>query len=145
MDPLTTLSLACNVIQVVDFAIDCVQGCKILYEKGSRDEHGTIEKFSTAVAEANKELQDFLKQVQQRPGSKPTRLEEIAADASTTAGELKIEINKLKLSKSQCLRRAGEAFKTTLRALVKSGKISKLQQQLEIQEKALRSLILKEP
>lgn len=144
MDPLSALSLACNVIQLVDFAIDCVQGCKALYEKGSRDEDGTIETYSSTVADANAELQEILKRARQRPGSKPTRLEEIAIAASNTAGELKIEINKLKLSKSQGFRRAGEAFKTALKALVNSGKIRKLLQRLETQETAARSIILKE-
>jgi hypothetical protein len=143
MDPISALSLAANVIQVVDFGIDCIQGCKTLYERGSRDEDGTIELHAESIVQSNKTLQDVLKQ-QRMTGAAPARLLKIASEAFATADELRIEVNKLKLSKSQGVRRAAEAFKITLKAVMKSGRIDKLQKRLEAHDKALKSGLVRE-
>lgn len=142
MDPVSALSLACNVIQLVEFSIESAKVCKELYDSGSIDENDRIEKYSAEITAANKELQAALRSG--KSSSKPSRVERVAQDASATANELKIALNRLKLSKSQGLRRLGGAFKTTLKTLITSGTIKKLQQKLEIQDAALRSGILKD-
>lgn len=57
MDPVSALSLACNVAQIVEQAIEVVQVCKTLYERGSLDENDLIEKYAKDVMRANKELE----------------------------------------------------------------------------------------
>jgi hypothetical protein len=142
MDPLSALSLACNVIQLVEFSIESAKVCKELYDNGSIDENNRIEKYTAEITAANKDLQAALRSG--KPASKPSRIERVAQDASATANELKIALNRLKLSKAQGIRRLGGAFKSTLKTLITSGTIKKLQQKLELQDAALRSSILKD-
>jgi hypothetical protein len=144
MDPISALSLAANIIQVVDFGIDVIRGRKALYERGCRDEDGAIDAYALNIREACQTLQAALKQKQRSLGAPPTRLTKVTIDASAAADELRIELNKLKLSQSQGAQRAGQAFKIALTGLVKSGKIKKLQQRLELQHKALESSLITE-
>jgi len=142
MDPISAFSLACNVIQVVEFSIESAKVCKELYDSGSIDENNRIEKYTADITAANKDLQAALRSG--KTAGKPSRIERVAQDASVAANELKIALNRLKLSKSQGIRRFGGAFKTTLKTLITSGTIKKLQQKLELQDTALRSSILKD-
>lgn len=142
MDPISALALACNVIQLVEFSIESAKVCKELYDNGSTDENFRIEKHTADITAANKDLQEALSN--SKPTGKPSRIEQVAQDASGTANELKIVLNQLKLSKAQGVPRLGVAFKTTLKALITKGTIKKLQQRLELQDAALRSNILKD-
>jgi hypothetical protein len=142
MEPISALSLACNVIQLVEFSIESAKVCKELYVDGSTDDNNRIEKYTADITAANKDLQASLGG--DRRSGKPTRIERVAQDASVTAGELKIALNRLKLSKSQGIRKLGGAFKSTLKTLITSGTIKKLQERLELQDAALRSNILKD-
>ena len=142
MDPISALSLACNVFQLVEFSIESAKVCKELYDNGFTDENCRIEKHTADITAANKDLQEALKNG--KPTGKPSRIEQVAQDASVTANELKIVLNRLKLSKAQGVRKLGGAFKSTLRALITNGTIQKLQQRLELQDAALRSHILKD-
>ncbi|OQV04008.1 NACHT domain-containing protein [Cladophialophora immunda] len=142
MDPITALSLACNVIQLVECSIETVQVCKELYHNGSIDEHNRIEKYTADITATNKDLQAALGTG--APASRPLKIERAAQDALATANELRIILNRLKLSKSQGIRRLGGAFKSTLKTLISSGKIKALQEKLEKQDAALRSSLLKD-
>ncbi len=146
MDPISALSLACNVIQLVECSIETAKVCKELYDDGSIDEHNRIEKYAADITAANKDLQVALVngRATSKPASKPSRIERAAQDASTSANELKIALSRLKLSKSQGVRRLGGAFKSTLKTLITSGKIKALQERLERQDAALRSSLLKD-
>jgi hypothetical protein len=142
MDPISALSLACNVIQLVEFSIESAKVCKELYDSGSVDENERIEKYTADIIAANKDLEAALRSG--KPGSKPSQIQQVAQDASKTANELKIVLNRLKLSKAQGIRRLGSAFKSTLKTLIKNGTIQRLQHRLELQDAALRSSILKD-
>lgn len=142
MDPISALSIACNVIQLVEFSIESAKVCKELYDSGSIDENNRIEKYTAEITAANKDLQAALRSG--KPASNLSRIERVAQDAFATANELKIALNRLKLSKAQGFRRLGGAFKSTLKTLITSGTIKKLQQRLELQDAALRSSILKD-
>ena len=142
MDPISALSLACNVFQLVEFSIESAKVCKELYDNGSTDENFKIEKHTADIIAANKDLQEGLKN--SKSTGKLSRIEQVAQDASVTANELKIILNRLKLSKAQGVRKLGGAFKITLKALITNGTIQKLQQRLELQDAALRSNILKD-
>ena len=142
MDPISALSLACNVFQLVEFSIESAKVCKELYDNGSTDENFRIEKHTADITAVNKDLQEALKNG--KPTGKPSRIKQVAQDALVTANELKIVLNRLKLSKAQGVRKLGGAFKSTLRALITNGTIQKLQQRLELQDAALRSHILKD-
>lgn len=142
MDPLTALALTCNVLQLVECSIQSAKCCKELYEAGSLDTHNVLEQYTASIKAANDEVEQALKQ--QRIVGRPTRLQLLAQEASAAATELKTTLNTLKLSKAQGNRKLGRAFKTTLKVLIKNGKIEKLQQKLEIKEQALQSCLLKD-
>lgn len=142
MEPLTALSVACNVLQLAEQGIKSAVACKELYDKGSLDEHNTLDQNSTSLNTLSKQLQDELKQTVGSVAS--ARLHSAAQDVIKSTNELRIELNKLKLSKSQGVRRLGEAFAKALKTLVKSGKIARLQQNLEAYEKTLHLTITKE-
>ncbi|KAK0506972.1 hypothetical protein JMJ35_010672 [Cladonia borealis] len=142
MDPISALSLACNVFQLVEFSIEIAKVCKELYDNGSTNENSRIEKHTADITAANRDLQNALRS--NKPTGKPSRIEKVAQDASATADELKIVLNQLKPSKAQGVRKLGFAFKSTVKALITSGRIKKLQQKLEFQDTALRSNILKD-
>jgi hypothetical protein len=61
MDPISALSLACNVIQLVEFSIESAKVCKELYDNGSIDENNRIEKYTAEITAANKDLQAALR------------------------------------------------------------------------------------
>ena len=146
MDPISALSLACNVFQLVEFSIESIKVCKELYDNGSTDENSRIEKHTADITTANKDLQEALGKAKPtgKPTGKPSRIEKVAQDASVTANELKIALNQLKLSKAQGAGKLGGAFRSTLKTLITRGTIKKLQQRLELQDAALRSNILKD-
>ena len=118
MDPVTALALACNVITLVEAAIEAAKACKELYEQGSLDVNNTLEGYAGSISTANKELEVVL-----RINGMNTRLQAVAAEASKTAAELKKLLSQLTLSKH----RFTGAFKTTLRTIMKKGSIEKLQ------------------
>ena len=91
MDPISALSLACNVFQLVEFSIESAKVCKELYDNGSTDENFRIEKHTADITAANKDLQKALRNG--KPIGKPSRIEQVAQDASVTANELKIVLN----------------------------------------------------
>ena len=91
MDPISALSLACNVFQLVEFSIESAKVCKELYDNGSTDENCRIEKHTADITAANKDLQKALRNG--KPIGKPSRIEQVAQDASVTANELKIVLN----------------------------------------------------
>jgi len=145
MDPATAfaaLSLACSVAQLVEQGITVTRFCRTLYEKGSLDENDLIETYAKEITAANKEIEVALKE--QPPAPRTTRLQSTAQDVLATADKLRIELNKLKFSKTQgkSIASVGRAFRSALRNLSNSGKIKDIQTTLEKQEKALQSGLL---
>jgi hypothetical protein len=144
MGPFDALAVACNVVELVDKAIAAAKLCKELYENGSADENNKIEYGVQAMTAANKDLDVALKANISTTPSRAIRLQKIINDTIGATSELKKELNKLKLTKSQGIKAIGGAFKQTLKTLWKRGTIQKLQQQLEALDRSLQSGLLKE-
>jgi hypothetical protein len=144
MDPISALSVACNVLQLVEQAIEAANLCKELYEQGSLDENNRIEEFADYLTAANADLEIVFKKHATTSAIRTTKLQKIYNEATKTAAVLKLELNKLKLSKKQGIRQLGSAFTMSLRTMVKKGTIGRLRQQLEAQETALQSSLVKE-
>lgn len=142
MDPLTTLSVACNVLQLVECAVESITACKAIYDEGSLDKNRQVEEYADRLSTANKDLCGAL---QCFPSTRRrSKVADVATDVSKTADELKIELNKLKLSRSQGSKRLGGAFAKTLRTLMSSDKIKRLRQKLQGHESALQAIIIRE-
>jgi hypothetical protein len=142
MEPLAGLAVACNILQLAQLGIEGTKICKELYEKGSVDTGNSIERYSEDLKVLRKKLEDDLKQ--RHTALDRGRLNDSAQDVAAAAEELRVEFNKLKLSKSQGIPRVAAAFKIALKTLVKSGKLKKLQDGLTANENRLQTLIIKE-
>ena len=74
--------------------------CKELYEQGSIDKNNKLEAYIDGLAAANSDLETVLKKHQATELTRTTKLLRISEEATRTAAALKLELNKLKLSKN---------------------------------------------
>lgn len=56
MDPLTAFSLACGVIQVVDFSIKVLAKCKEIHDHGALSEHQEVEEITKHLADLRTDI-----------------------------------------------------------------------------------------
>ncbi|ETI21132.1 hypothetical protein G647_07476 [Cladophialophora carrionii CBS 160.54] len=140
MDPVTALGLACNVLTLVELGTDALKVCKALYERGSLDENNMIEKYAEGISAANRDVEASFGQQAVTTHARVVKLRKIAIEVSAAAAELKTLLNQLKVSKKQL----GEAFKKSLKTVIKRGAVDRLRGRLERQDSALRSGLLKE-
>ena len=138
MDPIAALSLACNVLQLIEGAVDAAKACKQIHDRGSLVENDRIDDLATSVAEASRDLTRELSMCK----SRNVRLNKLAKDAASTAKELQTMLNSVKFAKTQ----AGKIglTKLTLRTLLKRGAIKKLESQLKDHQNALGTSLLSE-
>ncbi len=106
MDPFTALSLACGIIQVVDFSTKAVTKCRELYKDGSSSENEDFEKMANHLLS----LCDTLNVPSQRSSDE---LQELGRSCYDTAADLIKELRKLKMKRPRKkLEFASKAFKT---------------------------------
>jgi hypothetical protein len=144
MESVAILSFACNVLQLVEQAIEAVTICKELYKRGSLDENNQIEQFVDDLTALNKDLDVVFNKNPTAIPRRANKLRQIANDVSNTAAELKMVLNQLKLSKKQGNRAKGGAFVGMLKTLYRRGTIDKLRAKLDRQDAALQSCLLKD-
>jgi polyhydroxyalkanoate synthesis regulator phasin len=142
MEALAGLAVASNILQLAHLGIEGIAVCKELHEKGSIDSDNAIERYSEDLKTLCKNLEDDLKQ--RRTTLARDGINALAQDVAAAAEELRVELNKLKLSKSQGMARLASTFKTSLKTLVKSGKLKKLQGRLTVQENRLQTIFAKQ-
>ena len=144
MDPITplaTLALVCNITQLIGQVADAVRCCKELAKQGSLDKHNLIEGCAGQIIEANDALDLAIKS--RSSSGRTSRIETLAKEAIDTAKELRIELNKLKLSKAQGVKTA-DNFRRALKTFVKGSSIRRLEEKLDRQERDLKSNLLKD-
>ena len=141
MIPLSALSLACNVTQLLEQAVHIAKNCKEIYDRGSLGENDEIEQFAKEVAEANKELQDELATASL--SRRDERIRTVAQKSLFLSNELRKILNRIKFGKAKTSG-TSNAFKAWIRTTIKKGQIEKLQKQLQEQERQLGSGMLKD-
>jgi hypothetical protein len=57
MDPISAFSLACNIIQVVDFGFKLAAGCRQIYASGSLESNDHIELVATDLRRISEEIE----------------------------------------------------------------------------------------
>jgi len=139
MDPLTAFSLACGILQVLDFSAKLLSQCREIYKKGSFSENDEIETITTHLSTLNTDMQ---------PPSSPTsstqtvgdkELMQLSEKCSELAKELVAELQSLKVGGSGSRWRAvGGA----VRNLRKKGTIERLQGRLEECKRVLDTKVL---
>ena len=121
MDPLTTFSLACNVIQIVDFSTKVVKKCRELYKDGALSDNRLIEDMAKELTNLRSELV---------LPNQPTRdqLLELGIKCSDTAAELVSEIQKLKVGET---RKKRQVLGKTIKGILKRNVIEDVQKRLD--------------
>ena len=143
MDPLTAFSLACGVIQVVDFSTKIVVKCRQIYKDGASSEYNEIESMTRSLTDLTTDLR--LPSTIQSPGSAPQlyhddqELLKLAQQCSETATEL---INELKKLSIQGRHRKRDAFRKAVKGAWKHSAIEAIQKRLEHYRRTLDTRIL---
>ena len=138
MDPTAAFSLACGVIQVVDFSMKVLAKCKEFYDHGALSEHQEVEGIT-------KHLTNLRIGVSPPQSSGTTQtpddrgLLDLAKTCSETAEQLVAKLQSLKIEGSHKKRQA--VFKT-LKAFREKRGIHDLEKRLDNHRSALNTKIL---
>lgn len=132
MDPLSTLSLACNIVQIVDFSTKVVKACRKIYKDGSLSENDSIAEMAGHLANLQSDLDVPSQQVS-------ADLLDLSRKCSVTATEIIKELEDLKVKQpGKGLYLISSTFKT----LRKKSTIEKIWKRLGDYKSALDSHIL---
>ena len=143
MDPISIFSLACNVIQIVDFSIKVASTCRERYKSGTVGEDRELE----VMAEHLKGLRSSLPSLSviQTSSASPQlhddekKLEELATSCSQTATELVAVLQSLKVEGPHKRR---QAIAKTIKGFRESRKIESIQAKLKQYQEVLNTRIL---
>ena len=141
MDPVTAFSLACGILQIVDFSAKVVSACRAIYRNGSLSEHAQLEERASHLKNLHHDLKspNFTSS-----GTDPTRkldteLVELAEKCSDTAENLIHEVQALMVKDP---RRKSKIFKKTWKALRKMDALHQIETQLAGYQKILDTKLL---
>ena len=132
MDPTAAFSLACGIIQVVDFSAKVVKKCHELYREGVSSENKEAEEMASNLTDLRAKL-DFSDE------SVGTELLDLGSNCSRTAEELIAELEKLKVDGPH---RKRQVARKTLKIMLKGSPIDRIQKRLDEYQKHLDSKIL---
>ena len=143
MDPLTALSLACNVIQVIDFSAKIVTKCKELYKDGASAKNKDIESMAKYLANISTDLKipetSLSADSAQQECQEDEQLLKLAQQCSETANELICELQKLAI---QGTRRKRDAVLKAVKETWNETIIESIENRLQQHRKTLDTLIL---
>lgn len=99
MDPFSAFSLACGVIQVVDFSLRTLAKCKELYRDGVLTEYKQLEKSTKRLTGLQDDLQLHanVSSANNAQTSQDQALLELARECSATAKELTAKLGELRI------------------------------------------------
>src|SRR5271154_4492512 len=98
MDPISALSLACNVLELIQLAIKTGAIMKQIYEspEGLRKKHESLLEQSKTLETVVGGLEDVQSQISQTQSPLDTRMQEIAADCALVNAAIKKVLDKCK-------------------------------------------------
>ena len=141
MDPLTTFSLVCGVIQVVDFSTKTLLKCNELYHQGSLSEYQELEDLTNHLVDVRDKLE--LTTVKQNSGNlgaaEDRSLLEVAGQCSKTAEDLVERFRSLKIEGP---RKKRQAVLKTVKLLLEKGELRETQRRLDGYRNVLDTQIL---
>lgn len=143
MDPATAYSLACNIIQVVDFSIKVASTCRELYKNGTVAENKEMELMAGHLDGLRSSLLSSsvvqCSSTSQQLHDDEKKLEELATKCSQTATELVAELQSLKVEGPHKRR---QAITKTIKGFRGSRKIESIQAKLKQYQEVLNTRIL---
>lgn len=138
MDPLTAFSLACGVIQVLDFSTKVLSQCREIYKNGSLSENESTESMVEHLTTLRADLQPSTTATgAQTAGDK--ELMQLADRCSGMAKELVAELGELKVGRGDSRWKAG---RVVFRGLRKRGPVERLQRDLDGCRRVLDTKVL---
>ena len=143
MDPLTAFSLACGVIQVVDFSTEIIGKYRELHKSGASIEYKEMESMANHLTDLATKLQS--PSTTQSPGSAlqlyhdDRELLKLAQQCSQTANKLIDELQKLSI---QGQGRKRDAFRKSIKIIWRSSAIGDIQRSLEQYRRTLDTRVL---
>ena len=132
MDPITTFSLVCGVVQIVDTSMEVAKKCRELYKHGASSEDREIEIMASR-------LTDLYGNLDLRAQDTPGGIQDLCSNCANTAQQLCTEVQKLKVYGPH---RKREAVVKTVKAVWKKSAIEDIQEKLDGYQKVLDSNIL---
>ena len=143
MDPLTALSLACNVIQVIDFGATMIAKCKELYKDGASAQSKDIESMAEYLANVSTDLKlpetSPSAESAQQGCQEDEKLAKLAQQCSEIANDLIRELQKLAI---QGTHRKRDALLKAVKESWNKTIIESIENRLEQHRKTLNTLIL---
>lgn len=136
MDPISAFSLACNVIQVVDFGFKLAAGCREIYVSGSLESNDHIELVATDLRRISEEIENGA--AAKTAGDR--ELTDLASRSAATSRKLLSVLEDIKMKNQKSKR---NALGKTVSAMWKRNAIDDLQKQLVSYQKALETRMLK--
>lgn len=142
MDPITAFSLACNVMQVIEFSQKSIRIFQEIRVEGSAIENQALKENSEYMEQAAADLQQSLKDVArskhvQTPNE--IRLRDIANKCTVTANKLQHELKKLERNRSSGML---SSMRTTLRTISKKSTIEEIRVTMARYQDILQTHIL---
>ena len=140
MDTPTAFSLACGVIQIVDFSIKTLAKCKQILKEGSFSEHEELKDLTRHLINVRAEIE--LPEANQSARVLTTldqSLLDVAGQCSRTADQL---VQKLESLEIEGPRKRRQAISKTIKSLWEKGEIQGIQQRLDGYRNTLNTQIL---
>jgi hypothetical protein len=140
MEGVAAFALACNVIQVVDFASKIFSVIHEIHKTGASEENKVLEETTEQLGDLSRKLSTSLgcTQNQSQTKSADIKLQAVASEILKIAAELKSELNHLKctnVGRRESLRKGWRTFR-------KKGDIEKLEKRLQNQRSLLDTGLL---
>lgn len=134
MDPLTAFSLACGIIQVVDFGSRAVKTCRELHKDGSSSANEDLEEMAKHLTGLRTRLS------LPDPGQhNQDELLDLGSKCSDTTQALMTELQKLKVNDRHKKR---QVFGKTIKTLWKKGAIDEIEKRLDRYREILDTRVL---
>jgi len=138
LEPLAALGLACNVMQLIDFARETTSICKAVYETGTPDP-GLVSTIGHMTG-AFENLSNSLDSARGSADPDERALLEVARDCQAVAKKLKAKVNKISKNTS-----GGKYFSAIIvasKANYRKRDIEKLEKSLTDHQRALETRLL---
>jgi hypothetical protein len=141
MEGIAAFALACNVIQVVDFALKTASKCQQIYKEGRTTEHQDLDYTTKHLAELSEKLSESLKNAKtSKPLTKDDQeLQDLALKCEESARDLRGELDRL-TTPSRRGRRA--AVVKVFKSIRRNGDINEIKDRLGAYERVLNTRLL---
>ena len=141
MEPIAALSLACNVLQLIDYGIATAGWCKEIYKNGQTTTNDELAKNADHLRGATENLSLSISKAEIHVSTTPSqkRLRDVATKTTELVSQLQLELDKLKPTGSTKKR---NVILLTFKSIGKAKKIGSLNENLIRSRDTLQHLLV---